>query len=235
MNQEEWDKTYRWQDHGHTFWPESFKFLWPSRDESLMGDLPTLSQLDSDVFPLVRAKQVAIQAGGAMGVWPKRMSQVFDVVYTFEPTPQSFYCLNFNCPEENIVAFNAALGDKPQMVKMAFPEHRRRSKAGKENYGGFRIFPGGHVPTIAIDWLNLEGCDLLMLDLEGFELFALKGAIATIKKFRPIIVMEDKGCSRVFGYEKGEVETWLKANCEYKTLKRFHGGRDVVCVHRSYV
>lgn len=230
MNREQWNLTYRWQEHGHPYFDKDFKFLWPMGDESLHGDIPTLAQLDTDVFPLVDKKRVAVQAGGAMGMWAKRMSQVFDVVYTFEPTPQSFHCLNFNCPEENIVAFNAALGWEAGMVNMQFPEHKARSKSGKDNYGGFRCFPGGYIPTMKIDDLELPGCDLLFLDLEGYELFALKGAIHTIKKYKPVIVMEDKGCSNAFGYAKGDVEKYLAAFAGYKTLKRFHGGRDVVCV-----
>lgn len=230
MTHDEWLKTYRWQDHGHPYFEKDFKFLWPRRDESLHGDIPTLAQLDDEVFPLVKKKYVAVQAGGAMGMWAKRMAQVFNVVYTFEPTPDSFYCLNFNCPETNIVAFNAALGEEAGMVKMAFPEHRKRSKEGKDNLGGFRCFPGGFHPTIALDWLHLPGCDLLFLDLEGYELFALQGAIETIKRHRPVIVMEDKGCSNAFGYAKGDVEKYLAAEAGYKTHGRFHGGRDVICV-----
>lgn len=231
MNRDEWVKTYRYQEHGLSYFPDDFKFLWPRQDESLHGDCHTLAQLDTEVFPLVKLKHVAVQAGGAMGMWAKRMAQVFDVVYTFEPTPQSFYCLNFNCPEENIIAFNAAIGEKSGMVNMAFPEHKKRSVAKKDNFGGFRCFPGGIVPTIRIDDLKLPGCDLLFLDLEGYELFALKGAIETIKNYRPVIVLEDKGCSKAFGYEKGEVERWLAmGDIGYKTLKRFHGGRDVICV-----
>ena len=231
MNREQWIKTYRYQEHGHQYFPADFKFLWPRGDESLHGDIPTLAHLDTDVFPLVKNKGVAVQAGGAMGMWAKRMAQVFKTVYTFEPTPQSFYCLNFNCPEENIVAFNAALGNDRKMVHMGFPEHRAKSKAGKENYGGFRCLEGGTIPTLRLDDLSLPHCDLIMLDLEGYELFALQGAYDTINRCQPVIVMEDKGCSNVFGYQKGEVEKWLSmGDIGYKTLKRFHGGRDVVCV-----
>ena len=234
MNKEEWSKTYRFQEHGHTYFPDDFKFLWPRQDESLHGDIPTLAHLDTDVFPLIATKGVAVQAGGAMGMWAKRMSQVFDAVYTFEPTPQSFHCLNFNCPEENIVAFNAALGSGPGMVNMQFPEHKKRSKTGKDNFGGFRCFKGGHIPTMRLDDLHLPRCDLLFLDLEGYELFALRGALATIMRCSPVIVMEDKGCSNVFGYAKGDVEKFLQAEAGYSTLGRFHGGRDVICVPKGW-
>jgi FkbM family methyltransferase len=223
MKIDEWHKTYRWQEHGHKYFEPDFKFLWPVADSSLHGDIPTLAHLDKEVFPLVKEKRIAVQAGGAMGMWAKRMAQVFKLVYTFEPTPQSFNCLTFNCPEENIVAFNAALGDERKMCRMGFPEHA-------SNFGGFRCLPGGYIPTLRLDDLALPELNLLMLDLEGFELFALRGGAETIAKCRPVIVMEDKGCSRAFGYEKGAVEHHLKKTHGYKTLKRFHGGRDVVCI-----
>lgn len=234
MSPDEFDKLFRYQEHGHPYFAKDFKFLWPRRDESLHGDIPTLAHLDTEVFPLVQNKRVAVQAGGAMGMWAKRMSQVFQHVYTFEPTPDSFYCCSFNCPEMNITPMNAALGATPGLVSMDFPEHRNRSNTGKDNLGGFRCFPGGTIPTIRLDWLELPMCDLLFLDLEGYEMFALLGAIETIKRCKPVIVMEDKGCSRAFGYEKGDVEKFLAENADYKTLKRFHGGRDVVCVPRDY-
>jgi hypothetical protein len=193
MNKEEWSRTYRYQEHGHKYFDADFKFLWPKADESLHGDIPTLAHLDTDVFPLIKEKGVVVQAGGAMGMWAKRMAQVFDAVYTFEPTPQSFHCLNFNVPEENVVKFNAALGCDHKMVKMGFPEHRARSKTGKDNFGGFRCLEGGHIPT-----------------------------------------MRDKGCSKTFGYQKGDVEKFLHGEAQYTTLGRFHGGRDVVCVPPGY-
>jgi FkbM family methyltransferase len=234
MNQDEWAQTYRWQEHGTKLFPADFKFLWPAQDESLHGDIPTINDLDTDIFPLIAEKGVAVQAGGAMGMWAKRMAQVFQFVYTFEPTPQSFHCLSVNVPEENVIKINAALGHERKLVKMGFPEHRARSQAKKDNYGGFRCLDGGHVPTLLLDDLNLPRCDLLMLDLEGYELFALQGAIETIKRCHPVIVMEDKGCSKTFGYEKGKVEQYLARHAQYKTLKRFHGGRDVVCVPQGF-
>lgn len=234
MSPNEFDKLFRYQEHGHPYFPADFKFLWPRRDESLHGDIPTLAHLDTEVFPLVKTKRCVVQAGGAMGMWAKRMAQVFGEVYTFEPTPDSFYCCSFNCPEENIHCFNAALGDVRGMVNMQFPEHKARSKTGKDNLGGFRCFDGGSIPTLRIDDLALPVCDLIFLDLEGYELFALKGAKETIAKCNPVIVMEDKGCSVAFNYAKGDVEKYLQKEHGYKTLKRFHGGRDVVCVPANY-
>ena len=56
--------------------------------------------------------------------------------------------------------------------------------------GGVHVAGDGYLPLIAIDSLNLPGCDLLQLDVEGFELKALKGAINTITKYKPVICVE---------------------------------------------
>ena len=224
MEKTKWEETYRWQEHNLPYWPPEFKFLWATGDQKLHGDIPTVKHLDEFVFPLIPNKSVAVQAGGAMGIWAKRMAQEFTDVYTFEPNPQSFYCCSFNNPEENVHAYNAALGNERKMIKVGTP--------GNEiNYGANRVIGDGPVPTLRIDDLGLKGCDLLMLDIEGFELFALQGGFETIKAFGPIIVLEDKGCSRQFGYQKGKVEMYLKNKQGYRTHSRFHGGRDVI-LHR---
>ena len=45
-------------------------------------------------------------------------------------------------------------------------------------------------PSIIIDNLNLPGCDLIQLDVEGYELNALLGAEKTIKKYYPVLCVE---------------------------------------------
>lgn len=174
------------------------------------------------MFPSVEHKRVAVQAGGAMGMWPKRMAQVFDTVYTFEPNPQSFYCLNYNCKEENIIRFQAALGREPGMVTMGFHEK-------PNNYGAYRCNPGGVIPTLRLDDFGLNVCDLIMLDIEGYEMFALMGAARTIAMNHPVIVLEDKGCSGKFGFQRGDVEVYLKDTHNYTLFQRFHNGKDLIC------
>jgi len=220
-------KEYVYRPHGLPYWPDEYKFLWLDADRGLWEFRGDLLSLDEHVFPLVKNKRVAVQAGGAMGMWPKRMAQVFDVVYTFEPNKKVFNCCVYNCWEDNIVLFNAALADCHYMVGMESPPEYIREDVPYTNLGAYRVKDLGHVPTLRIDDLGLPHCDLLMLDIEGYELFALKGAIETIKKYHPVIVLEDKGCSEHYGYSKGYVETYLH-KAGYKTHSRFHGERDVI-------
>lgn len=218
----------------HEFFGADFEWLWPDEDESLAGDLPTLRDVPAEVFPHlpeVRTR-TCIQAGGAIGAWPKYFAQHFEQVYTFEPYPPSFHCLTVNAPELNVHKYNAALGNEHCMVHMDFPEHRQRSATGKENIGGYRCTGPGDIPCLRIDdFAWHDDVDLLYLDLEGYELFALRGGIETIKRSRPVIVLEDKaGCCTTFGYKVGDVERYLQSEAGYRTVKRFHGGRDVLLV-----
>jgi hypothetical protein len=47
-----------------------------------------------------------------------------------------------------------------------------------------------HIPMMSIDSLCLNECDLIALDVEGFEQQALEGAKQTILKYKPVIIAE---------------------------------------------
>jgi len=218
----DWNK-YRFQKHNHKYWPDEFEFLWPQGDKKLAGDIHSLTDLDEIIFPHVKNFGIAIQAGGAMGMWAKRMAQVFKTVYTFEPNPESFYCLNYNCPETNIVKVQAALGLTPRLVKMAYHED-------PSNYGAMMAHPGGIIPTLVLDDLGLDQVDLIMLDIEGAELDALKGAEYIIEHQKPVICVEDKAaCLHKVGLKIGDVENYLR-DLGYKTFVRFHNNKDLLCL-----
>ena len=61
------------------------------------------------------------------------------------------------------------------------------------NVGMNKIAPPSEkfqIPMLTIDSLKLNACDMIQLDVEGFEQFAISGAIETIKKFKPVIIAE---------------------------------------------
>lgn len=86
-------------------------------------------------------------------------------------------------------------------------------------------------PVLRIDDFETDGLGLVYLDIEGFELNALMGATETIRKYRPVIALEDKGLSEKYGTPKGAVEEWLASQFDYVVLKRVH--RDVILGHAA--
>lgn len=129
-----------------------------------------------------------MQAGGNVGVFPRRLAEVFERVYTFEPDAALFAALCANAPAVNIVKLQAALGWDRGTVGLAC---RRRDGSLKPAHPGMTFVEGaGAVPVLRVDDLGLEVCDLLYLDIEGREFAALRGAEETIRRCRPVLALE---------------------------------------------
>jgi FkbM family methyltransferase len=107
------------------------------------------------------------------------------MVYTFEPNPLNFYCLVQNCQADNVVKIQAALGAYCGTVRN-IPNDRNTGMNMIDEYD-----ETGHVPMLTLDSFSLKFLDLLYLDLEGHETKALKGAVSTILKHRPVVVLEN--------------------------------------------
>lgn len=171
---------------------EDFKAWWPDYDHSPEKCFGFVQRglHDMDIaIRLCKSHMVCVQAGGHVGFWPLRLARFFGTVYTFECEPILFECLKLNVINaNNIVISDLALGDFEGEVLMR----------GAVSAGSWRIDPKGKFPVrqTTIDGLNLSACDTIFLDIEGYEVQALKGAAETIKKFRPVIHVEELPRSR---------------------------------------
>ena len=143
---------------------------------------------------ILKKSDIAIQAGGYCGIFPRMLSSMFKRVYTFEPDPVNFYCLSYNTPTNNVMRYQAALDMEHKPIAM---QYMHPTNAGMKRV---QDASDGIIPTLCIDDLNLPDCDLIMLDIEGSEYKALMGGLKTIEKFRPVISVEDTN---------SEIETML--------------------------
>lgn len=176
-------------------------FYWPDSDTELRKvaepDLMTINK----AIPHVDDKKVVVQAGGACGVWPYFLSALFCEVYTFEPCPHNFDYLKQNIRGiKNIKANNAALGDGKECVEI---------ERNEKNVGAQCVRRTGGNETTSIDDLSLPQLDLLLLDIEGYEVKALEGATKTIEKFSPIISVETNGLDVKLGFKEDAAVHWL--------------------------
>lgn len=159
---------------------------WPSWDvKTKQNYIYILKYLCDMDFAITAAKQknVCIQAGGHVGLWPIRLSQHFEKVITFEAEPSVATCLFQNTQSfPNISCDWAALSDKVG--------HLFIQRSGSS--GSSRIKPdGAQVKCLPIDSLQLAACDAIFLDVEHHELQVLNGAINTIDSFSPVIQVEE--------------------------------------------
>jgi FkbM family methyltransferase len=158
-------------------------------------------ELHPAIKPLHRRS--VVQAGGHIGVFPRNLSAMFKRVYTFEPEYQNFQCLVRNADAPNVFPQRAALGAV---------NGGRRMDVQPKNTGGHQMtHEPGEIPMLRIDDLGLADCDLLLLDLVGYEFFALLGATQTIMRTRPLIIVEQNKKSRGQGFQPGAIELLLNS------------------------
>jgi FkbM family methyltransferase len=179
-----------------------YGFWWPA-DDAWCYKVIHQEVGDADLaIGLTKGRTLAVQAGGNVGVWAAYLAKRFERVVTVEPDATNYECLKRNVPA-NVERQRAAFGSEPGWINLT----RVDGNAGAHYADTTR----GDIPRILIDELNLPACDLLILDVEGSEPDALYGAEQTIRKFRPVVMFEEKGLSeRYYGIKRGMAETWLK-------------------------
>lgn len=170
------------------------------------------------ILPLCKDFRRVVQAGGNIGIWPKRLANDFETVSTFEPDPANYLALVENTKHiDNVHATYAGLGEKTGRGEI---DH-----IDPHNIGAHQVKEGDAFDIIAIDSYGWEDVDLLQLDVEGFEHFAILGAAETIQRSGPVICLELKGLGSRYGVTDQETIDFL-AGLGYKIVNRIH--RDVI-------
>jgi FkbM family methyltransferase len=186
--------------------------------------LSEVNDLESDILPRTDGRRTAIQAGGNLGIWPIALALHFERVITVEPDEENHAALMLNLDErllgfnrERVRAYRGAFGARPGTAAIErFDPH---------NVGAHRIKGGAEFSVMRIDSLEVDDCDLLQLDVEGFEHFAVQGAERTIKTSWPTIVLELKGLGERYGVTDVDTITML-ADWGYMIAGHVH--RDVI-------
>jgi FkbM family methyltransferase len=188
-------------------------WLWPDNDTACWDWLQAELDSPEQISKYCKNTEVVVQAGGNCGLFIKSYASLFDTVYTFEPDPKNFYCLVNNVLEENVIKIQACLGNSRKLVGL---------KIKKYNAGVTRVgSESGIVPTLLVDDLCLEKCDLIHFDIEGYEFFALEGAINTIKKHKPVIAIEWLNYGRLYDVSQETILSWL-ADLGYKEVGKVY-------------
>jgi FkbM family methyltransferase len=176
-------------------------WYWPFKDRSCWPWLQNEKDNPELVTAYCTNRRTVIQAGGNVGFYVRPYAEMFDRVITFEPDRLNFQCLTMNVENENVIKIQACIGNQRNAVGMI---------TSRKNIGAYHVNPtGGLIPTLLIDDFNVQDCDLLHLDIEGFELFALQGAVETIKRCRPVIALEWMNHGEKYGAPDSAIEELL--------------------------
>jgi FkbM family methyltransferase len=193
------------QIHG-LWWPDDVGTKWRH----------ALKHVQSLEWAIARcaSKRTAIQAGGNVGLWPRRLAEVFHRVVSFEPDVISYACLARNVPL-SVELRPEAIGDAVALCGLS-----------RASLGSHQIVAGTTIPMTTIDSCALPDVDFLQLDIEGYEWHALAGAVETIRRCRPVIQVELRDFTSRYGKSDGDVVALL-AELRYREVAR-QPGNDVV-------
>ena len=137
------------------------------------------------------AAGTCLDIGANIGNHSLYFAPIFAAVHSFEPHPATFRLLEFNVDDiENVVAHNFGLGD----TKGNFALRENPTNVGNSAITGRSVGRSDdiEVRVECVDGLNLDLGSLcfVKIDVEGFEVSVLRGAINAIRAHEPLIVLE---------------------------------------------
>jgi FkbM family methyltransferase len=166
---------------------------------------------------VVRPGQTVLDVGANIGAHTAALAKLVGPtgkVLAFEPQRGLYYVLCGNVAQNNlhqVRCYQAAVGERSGTI--AVPEFDTDAEV---NYGGIGLADGlssgssEMVPLLKIDDLQLTACHFIKADVEGMEERVLMGAAQTIRRFRPLLYVEDdrpdrssdlRSCLFELGYE----------------------------------
>ncbi len=118
-------------------------------------------------------------------------------IWAFEPNPENYRCAEITLKLNqinNVKLINAGLGSETAKAKMQVANSSGQAMGGASKITNDS--EGGKFEDIQIEAIDNiipsnRKISILQLDVEGFEKQALEGALNTIKRCKPLIILED--------------------------------------------
>lgn len=175
-----------WLPDGEKHFPQ-----WMSRNGELVDGKGTYQiKKWRACSPFIKDWRVAIDVGAHVGLWAMQLAKSFDEVHAFEPVPAFRDCFAMNLVEReskaDVILRDHALGAVRGQVRMAIDP---------ADTGGTHVdasAESGDVELHPLDALGFQTVDFLKIDCEGYELQVLQGAVETLKRCRPCVIVEQK-------------------------------------------
>lgn len=165
-----------------------------------------------DLIPhAVRSGETAIDIGANFGLYSYHLSRAVGAsgkVYSFEPIPftaATFRLIARALRFRNVELRAKGCGERAGEVTFTVPVMdtgaisaglvhmgRNDDRAGKETHARFGKTKPVVCPVVAIDeeLAHVENVSLIKCDIEGADLYAMRGARKTLEKHKPTVIIE---------------------------------------------
>jgi FkbM family methyltransferase len=169
---------------------EGMRFAYSYSNLGVAGDLDaggtTEEKTRDKLREILGSKSVFYDIGAHEGLYSISIKKHLPglIVHAFEPQADA---LLKNLALNNMLdvqVHSVAVGDRDGSVSMTI--NKRSSNHVDADHGS--------IPMIAIDGLDISPPSVMKLDIEGFELHALRGAREILVKHKPIIITEINHC-----------------------------------------
>tara|TARA_B100000212_G_C27371645_1_gene532849 strand:+ start:1100 stop:1861 length:762 start_codon:yes stop_codon:yes gene_type:complete len=143
------------------------------------------------VSKLLTKKRRFIDIGANQGIYSLYFSSVFKLINTFEPVKEVTSLLQFT-NKKNIQIHHVALTDSIGERIIEIPKKMNELLISRSSlsYCGAMPTIKRNINTLNLDHFCYEDVDLIKIDVEGHEDFVINGALETIKRCKPFLIIE---------------------------------------------
>ena len=140
-----------------------------------------------------------LDIGAWVGTWSMAMNKFCGRVVAFEPDSLHYECLVKNVSDD-IETHQLAVGSEQKLISLS-EDNFTQSK---------RIIGKGSIPMITIDSMKLDDVDLIKIDVEGYEMEVLKGAVNTLEGVSYLMI-ELNNNTKKYGSSNIEIEKHIQS------------------------
>lgn len=176
------------QSHG--FWFPNYDNHFPRLLEKSLkkeGILRYQWKARDAAIEICNQRRICLDIGANVGLWSCDLVNSFEKVVAFEPVQEFIECFRQNVKKSNYFIYECALGKEESYIDMNIVEgNTGHTHINKNSFGK------GKIPLKTLDSFNFNDVDLIKIDVEGFEGEILEGALSTIERNRPVLVIEQQ-------------------------------------------
>jgi FkbM family methyltransferase len=137
-------------------------------------------------IPYIKNYRNAVDIGCRDGEYTRYLHKDFDHVYCFDYRRRKLFHKNVDL--KKITHFKCGLADEHKLELVSGGGSMTTGKIPKEKYYEEQLY--------TLDEFNFIDVDYIKIDVDGYELKVLKGCVETIKKYSPLLIIEQEGNDR---------------------------------------
>lgn len=172
------DNPYQWE------WYDRDYFCSPDGTKEFPNHHCKLTWLES--IPYIENYRNAIDIGCRDGEYSRYLHKDFNHVFCFDYRRRKLFHKNVDLSK--ITHFKCGLADEHKIELVSGGGSMTTGKIPKEKYYKEQLY--------TLDEFNIPDVDYIKIDVDGFELKVLKGSVETIKKYSPLLIIEQENNDR---------------------------------------